>query len=81
MDSVHWDESRTYDVVRLHLLALLKGGTIATHDQHFTNRNKESIDGLLRSIDESGMRAFVARGTLQAGTRGSVRSASSQNVT
>ena len=26
MDSVHWDESRTYDVVRLHLLALLKGG-------------------------------------------------------
>jgi 5-methylthioadenosine/S-adenosylhomocysteine deaminase len=62
MDSVHWDESRTYDVVRLHLLALLKGGTIATHDQHFTNRNKESIDGVLRAIDESGMRAFVARG-------------------
>ena len=64
LDSVHWDESRTYDMVRLHLLALLKGGTIATHDQHFTNLNKESIDGSLRAIDESGMRAFVARGTV-----------------
>ena len=62
MDSVHWDEERTYDIVRVHLLALLKGGTIGTHDQHFTNLNKESIDGSLRAIDESGMRAFVARG-------------------
>jgi len=64
MDSAHWDEERTYHMVRLHLLEMLKGGTIATHDQHFTNRNKQSIDGSLRAIDDSGMRAFVARGTV-----------------
>ncbi|MEE8350415.1 MAG: amidohydrolase family protein, partial [Acidobacteriota bacterium] len=62
-EAVHWDEDRSYNMVRLHLLALLKAGTIATHDQHFTNVNKRSIDGVLRAIDDSGMRAFVARGT------------------
>ncbi len=64
MDSAHWDEERTYNMVRLHLLALLKGGTIATHDQRFGNLNKKSIDGSLRAIDDSGMRAFVARATV-----------------
>ena len=62
-EAVHWDEDRTYNMVRLHLLALLKAGTIGTHDQHFTNVNKRSIDGVLRAIDDSGMRALVARGT------------------
>lgn len=61
-----WDEERTYHLVRLHLLEMIKGGTVATHDQHFTNLRKDSIDGVLRAIDESGMRAFVARATVNA---------------
>lgn len=61
LESIHWTEERTYNIVRAHLLDMLKGGTIATHDQQFSNYNKNSIDGTLRAIHDSGMRAFVAR--------------------
>jgi 5-methylthioadenosine/S-adenosylhomocysteine deaminase len=51
----------TATIVRLHLLDMLKGGTTATHDQHFTNIPGDNIDGVLRALDESGMRALVSR--------------------
>ncbi|GIW11629.1 MAG: 5-methylthioadenosine/S-adenosylhomocysteine deaminase [Dehalococcoidia bacterium] len=48
-------------IVRLHLLDLVKGGTTAVHDQHFTNLPRENIEGVLAALDESGMRALVSR--------------------
>lgn len=51
----------SYRINRLHLLDKLKGGTTATHDQHFTNIPGDNIDGVLRALDDSGMRAFVSR--------------------
>ena len=54
-------EEINYLVHRLHLLDKLKNGTTATHDQHFTNLPLDNQDGVLRAIDESGMRAFVSR--------------------
>lgn len=51
----------TAAIVRLHLLDMLKGGTTAVHDQHFTNIPRDNIEGVLHAIDESGMRALVSR--------------------
>lgn len=57
----HADAETTATIVRLHLLDMLKGGTTATHEQHFTNVPGENIDGILSVLNESGMRAFVSR--------------------
>lgn len=54
-------EEITATILRLHLLDMLKSGTTAAHDQHFTNLPGDNIEGMLRAIDESGMRAFVSR--------------------
>ncbi|GIW07297.1 MAG: amidohydrolase [Dehalococcoidia bacterium] len=51
----------TATILRLHLLDLLKGGTTAVHDQHFTNIPGENIEGVLGALEESGMRALVSR--------------------
>ncbi len=57
----HAGEEVTATIVRLHLLDMLKGGTTAVHDQHFTNIPGENIEGVLRALDEAGMRALVSR--------------------
>ena len=55
------DEERTYKIVRLHALELLKAGYTATHDEHFTNVRKDSADGSWLAVEESGMRGYLTR--------------------
>lgn len=55
------DGERTNKIVRLHLLDMMKSGYTATHDEHFTNICKDSADGAYTAVEESGMRAFLAR--------------------
>ena len=55
------DEERTYAIVRLHALEMLKLGYTATHDEHFTNIRKDSVDGSWQAITDSGMRGYLTR--------------------
>lgn len=55
------DEERTYAIVRLHALEMLKLGYTATHDEHFTNNRKDSVDGSWQAITDSGMRGYLTR--------------------
>lgn len=55
------DEHRSYILTRLHCLEMLKAGYTATHDEHFTNAQKTSVDGSWAALAESGMRGFLAR--------------------
>lgn len=55
------DEQRSYDNVRMTLLELVKGGVTTTADDHFTHLHKDSIDGVIRAVQDSGMRAHVCR--------------------
>ena len=55
------DEHRSYILTRLHCLEMLKAGYTATHDEHFTNAHKTSVDGSWAALAESGMRGFLAR--------------------
>ena len=55
------DEERTYLLTRLHLLELTKAGYTATHDEHFTNVIKTSVDGSWAAVEQSGLRGFLAR--------------------
>lgn len=55
------DEERSYKLTKLHMLDLLKSGYTATHDEHFTNIQKRSVDGSWAAVEESGMRGFLAR--------------------
>jgi 5-methylthioadenosine/S-adenosylhomocysteine deaminase len=55
------DEERSYLLGRLHALELTKAGFTATHDEHFTNIQKKSVDGLWSALAESGLRGFLAR--------------------
>lgn len=55
------DAENSYRLVRLHMLDLLKNGYTATHDEHFTNARKDSVDGAWQAVAASGMRGFLAR--------------------
>lgn len=55
------DDARSYAIVRLHALDMLKSGYTATHDEHFTNVRTDSVDGSWRAIADSGMRGFLCR--------------------
>lgn len=55
------DAARTYAIVRLHALEMLKLGYTATHDEHFTNICKDSADGAWQALSESGMRGYLTR--------------------
>ena len=55
------DEERTYKIVRMHSLEMLKLGYTATHDEHFTNIRKDSVDGSWAAIRDSGMRGYLCR--------------------
>ncbi|MFC0205110.1 amidohydrolase family protein [Novosphingobium soli] len=55
------DAERTYAIVRLHVLEMLKAGYTATHDEHFTNVRKDSVDGSWQALADSGMRGFLCR--------------------
>ncbi|WP_232491454.1 amidohydrolase family protein [Novosphingobium kaempferiae] len=55
------DAGRTYAIVRLHALEMLKAGYTATHDEHFTNARKDSVDGSWQALADSGMRGFLCR--------------------
>ncbi len=62
----HAGEEISYRLVRLHMLDMLRAGTTAVHEQHFTNVPRDNMDGVLRAIDESGMRGFASRVHLSA---------------
>ena len=55
------DEERTYLLSRLHALDMIKSGYTATHDEHFVNTRRDSVDGSWQAIEDSGMRGFLAR--------------------
>ncbi len=55
------DDERTYALVRLHALEMLKLGYTATHDEHFTNVRKDSVDGSWQALADSGMRGYLCR--------------------
>lgn len=55
------DEERTFRLVRLHALEMLKAGYTATHDEHFTNVRSDSVDGSWAAIAQSGLRGFLTR--------------------
>lgn len=55
------DAERTHALVRLHALEMLKSGYTATHDEHFTNVRKDSVEGSWQAIAESGMRGLLFR--------------------
>jgi 5-methylthioadenosine/S-adenosylhomocysteine deaminase len=55
------DAERTHAIVRLHALELLKAGYTATHDEHFTNARKDSVEGSWQALADSGMRGFLCR--------------------
>jgi 5-methylthioadenosine/S-adenosylhomocysteine deaminase len=55
------DEERSYKLTRLHALDMLKNGYTATHDEHFTNVHKTSVDGSWAALADSGMRGYLAR--------------------
>ena len=40
---------------------MLKLGYTATHDEHFTNVRKDSVDGSWQAIADSGMRGYLCR--------------------
>ena len=55
------DAERSYALVRLHALEMLKAGYTTTHDEHFTNARADSADGSWQAIEESGMRGYLCR--------------------
>lgn len=55
------DAERTYRLVRLHALEMLKLGYTATHDEHFTNVRTDSVEGSWQAIADSGMRGYLCR--------------------
>ncbi|MCB2107084.1 MAG: amidohydrolase family protein [Rhodobacteraceae bacterium] len=55
------DEERGHALTRLHCLELIKAGYTATHDEHFTNARRDSVDGSWAALKDSGMRGFLAR--------------------
>jgi 5-methylthioadenosine/S-adenosylhomocysteine deaminase len=55
------DEERSYALTRLHCLEMIRAGYTATHDEHFTNAQKRSVDGSWAALRDSGMRGFLAR--------------------
>ncbi len=55
------NEQSSYENVRMTLLEYVKGGITTTSDDHFTNVHKDSIDGVIRAINEGGMRGHVTR--------------------
>ena len=55
------DERRSYVLTRLHCLEMIRAGYTATHDEHFNNAQKRSVDGSWAALRDSGMRGFVAR--------------------
>ncbi len=55
------DAERSYALVRLHALELLKAGYTATHDEHFTNVRTDSADGSWQALTDSGMRGYLCR--------------------
>lgn len=59
--AAHMDAERTHAIVKLHALELLKCGYTATHDEHFTNVRKDSVDGSWRAIADSGLRGLLCR--------------------
>lgn len=55
------DERSSYENVRMTLLEYVKGGITTTADDQFTNIHKDSIEGVIRAINEGGMRGHITR--------------------
>lgn len=55
------DEERSYVSSLPVLLEMLRSGVTLTEDAHFTNQHKRSVDGVLRAVNDVGMRCRMAR--------------------
>ncbi|TAK29547.1 MAG: hypothetical protein EPO21_21230 [Chloroflexota bacterium] len=55
------DEERGYLLGRQHMIELIKAGYTATHDEHFMNTRKDTVDGIWAAVKEAGIRGFLAR--------------------
>lgn len=55
------DEQRSYDSAMPPLLDLVRRGITTTADDHFTHVHKRSIDGVLKAVQDVGMRCRMAR--------------------
>ena len=58
------DEERSYIASMPPIMDLLLRGVTTTADDHFTHLHKRSIDGVLKAIDDSGIRCRMARLTI-----------------
>lgn len=55
------DEERSYISAMPPVLDLVRRGVTTTADDHFTHVHKRSIDGVLRAVQDAGMRCRMAR--------------------
>ena len=58
------DEERSYVSAMPPILDLVRRGVTTTADDHFTHVHKDSIDGVLRAVRDSGIRCRMARLTI-----------------
>ena len=58
------DEERSYIASMPPIMDLLLRGVTTTADDHFTHLHKKSIDGVLKAVDDSGIRCRMARLTI-----------------
>ena len=58
------DEERSYTASMPPIMDLLLRGVTTTADDHFTHLHKKSIDGVLKAVDDSGIRCRMARLTI-----------------
>jgi 5-methylthioadenosine/S-adenosylhomocysteine deaminase len=58
------DESRSYVSSMPPILDLVRRGVTTTADDHFTHVHKDSVEGVLRAVRDSGIRCRMARLTI-----------------
>jgi 5-methylthioadenosine/S-adenosylhomocysteine deaminase len=55
------DEERSYIAAMPPILELLRSGVTTSVDDHFTNRHKRSVDGVIQAALDAGLRLRMAR--------------------
>jgi 5-methylthioadenosine/S-adenosylhomocysteine deaminase len=58
----HLDRGLSYDAGMLAAAEMIRSGVTTTQDSHYINFHLDSIDGVARSMEDSGMRVVLGRG-------------------
>ena len=58
----HLDRGLSYDAGMLAVAEMIRSGITTTQDSHYINFHLDSIDGVARSMEASGMRVVLGRG-------------------